>query len=118
MPLLIRWLVTALAVLIAAYILPGVSVAGFGVALVVALVLGIVNVFLKPILVVLTLPITIVTLGLFLLVINAGLVLLVDRIVPGFSVTNFWWALLFSLVVSLIGGVLHGMASENHHSQV
>lgn len=115
MPLIIRWLITALAIMVTAYLLPGVSVSGFGVALIVALVLGIINVLLKPILVILTLPITIVTLGLFVLVINAGLVLLTDQIVSGFDVVNFWWALLFSLVLSVISGIFHAMAEEGAH---
>lgn len=102
MGLLISWLTSALVILIASYILPGVHVASFWTALVVAVVLGILNMLIKPLLVILTLPITLVTLGLFLLVINALLVLLASSIVPGFQVDGFWWALLFSIVVSLI----------------
>jgi putative membrane protein len=107
MNLIIRWLITALAVLISSYILPGVAVQGIGTALLVALVLGLLSVLVKPLLVLLTLPITILTFGLFMFVINAVLILLTSAIVPGFSVRNFWWALLFSLVLSVVGSFLH-----------
>lgn len=107
MALLINWLVTALAVIIAAYLLPGVSVKSFFSALLVALVLGLINAILRPILVILTLPLTVVTLGLFIFVINALLVLLTSAIVPGFDVRNFWWALLFSLIFSIVSFILH-----------
>ena len=107
MHILINWLVTTVAILISAYLLPGVSVRSFGAALVTALVLGLINAFVRPILVILTLPLTILTLGLFIFVLNALLVLLTGAIVPGFSVQSFWWALLFSLVFSLVSFVLH-----------
>ena len=107
MGILIHWLVNAIAVMITAYVLPGVAVADFWTAIVVAVVLGVVNGVIKPIILVLTLPINIVTLGLFTLVINAGLVLLVSNFVPGFAVSGFWWALLFGLVLSLVNSVLH-----------
>jgi putative membrane protein len=107
MAILINWLVTAFAVIIAAYLLPGVSVRSFFTALLAALVLGLVNAILRPILVILTLPLTVVTLGLFIFVINALLVLLASAIVPGFEVRNFWWALLFSLTFSIVSIVLH-----------
>lgn len=112
MRLIFRLFINALAVFIAAYVLPGVAVDAPLTALIVAVALGVVNTFLKPILVILTLPITFVTLGLFLLVINGGLVLLVDRLVAGFVVDGFLWALLFSLVVSLIGSFLNALAAE------
>src|SRR3989344_7729547 len=88
--LLVNLLVNGLAVVITSYILPGVVVDGFGAAVLTAVILGIVNTLLKPLLIILTLPITILTLGLFLLVINAGLIMLVGAIVPGFSVLNIW----------------------------
>lgn len=103
-------LVGTLAVLIAAYLLPGVSVGGFWTAVVVAIVLGIVNILIKPILVILTLPITLLSLGLFMFVINAVLILLVAKLVPGFVVTGFWWALLFSLIVSVVNSFLHSLS--------
>lgn len=112
MGLLINWLITTAAIVIAAYLLPGVDVAGFGVALVVAVVLGAINMFLRPLLLLLTLPVNIMTLGLFTLVINAALVLLAARIVPGFMVAGFWWALLFSLVLTLVQWVLQSFAAR------
>jgi len=107
MSVIINWIIQAIAILIAAYILPGVSVSGLVVALVLAVVLGAINAFVKPVLIVLTLPLTVLTLGLFLLVLNALLIMLASFIVPGFSVDGFWWALLFAIVVSLIGSTIH-----------
>lgn len=109
MNLIIKIIIQSLAVFIAAFILPGVHVDSLITVLVVAVVLGIVNILLKPILIFLTLPITILTLGLFILVINALLVLLVDMLVPGFFVDGFLWAILFSLVVSITSSVLNGV---------
>ena len=102
MNILAKWIVNALVIMVAAYLLPGVHVATYWTALVVALILGILNVLVRPILVILTLPITAVTFGLFLLVINAILVIMASHIVPGFSVDSFWWAVFFSILVSLI----------------
>jgi len=102
MNILINWLIMAIAVIVSAYILPGVALSGFGAALLVALVLGLLNVFIKPLLLILTLPINILTLGLFTLVINAAIILMVSAIVPGFKVTGFWHAMLFSIVLSII----------------
>jgi len=107
MGLLLNWLLSTIAIIAAAYILPGVHVADFKAALITALVLGIINAILKPVLIIFTLPITILTLGLFTFVINALLVLLTSHIAPGFHVDNFWWALLFSIVLSIISSVLH-----------
>lgn len=106
MNILIRWLVSALAIIASAYLLPGIKVDGFVAALTIAVVMGLVNAVIKPILVILTLPINILTLGLFTLVINALLILLVAKIVPGFTVAGFWWAVAFSIVLSLVGAVL------------
>ena len=86
-----------------AWFLPGVEVASFGTAILVALVLAGLQLIVKPILVILTLPITIITLGLFLLVINAILILIIDYAVPGFTVSSFWTALLFSILLSVLG---------------
>jgi putative membrane protein len=97
----IHWLVTAVAILIAAYLVPGVTVNLVG-ALVLAVVLGIINVFLKPIITLLTLPLNIVTLGIFSLIVNALLIMLAGMIVPGFHVNSFWAAFFFSIVVSLV----------------
>ena len=105
--ILVNWLVTTLAVLIAAYLLPGVTVRNFFAGLLTALVLGLINAILRPILVILTLPLTVLTLGLFIFVINALLVLLTSAIVPGFEVRSFGWALLFSLLFSIVSFILH-----------
>lgn len=95
-----------MAVIIAAYLLPGVSLSGFFPALVAALILGILNVFLRPLLILLTLPINIFTLGLFTLVINALLVMLASAIVPGFEVASFWSALIFGIVLFFVNWAL------------
>lgn len=110
MRLVVNLLIGTLAVWITGSILPGVHLDGFWTALIVAVLLGIVNVLVKPVLVVLTLPITLVSLGLFLFVINAGLILLIDSLVGGFAVANFWWALLFSLVVSIVTSFLNSLS--------
>lgn len=102
----INWLISALVVIAVAYVLPGVSVASFWVALVAALILGLVNAVVRPIAVALTLPLTVMTLGFFLFVINAVMILIVAAVVPGFSVASFWWALLFSLILSLANGLV------------
>ncbi len=99
MQMIINWFVSAVAIMIASYLLPGVMVSGLIAALVVAIVLGFINVFIKPVLILLTLPINILSLGLFTLVINALLVMLASAIVPGFRVDGFWWAMLFALVL-------------------
>ena len=106
MKILFHWLISIVAILIAAYIVPGTSVTLLG-ALIAAVVLGALNLFIKPILIVLTLPINILTLGLFSLVINAMLVLLASLIVSGFVVTGFWAAFLFALVLSVVNWVFH-----------
>ncbi len=98
---IIHFLVSALAVFLAAKLVPGAHIGILG-ALLGALVLGFINLFIKPVITLFTLPITVVTLGLFSLVINALLVLLAAEVVPGFSVSGFWSALLFSLVLSFI----------------
>jgi putative membrane protein len=100
--LLLRWLLNAAALLLIAYLYPGVTVASFFSAMVAALVLGLVNALIRPILVLLTLPVTILTLGLFLFVINALLFWLVAEIVQGFRVTGFVDALVGSILYSLI----------------
>jgi putative membrane protein len=95
----------------ASYILPGVHVDGFGTAIVVAIVLGIVNGFIRPVLLLFTLPINVMTLGLFTLVIIGVCVLIVDAIVPGFSVDGFLWALIFAAVLAVISGFLHSLTA-------
>lgn len=107
MRLIIHWLISALAVGITALVLPGVSVSGIGAALIVAAVIGLLNTFVKPFLILLTLPVTVMTLGLFILVLDALLVMLASSIVPGFAVAGFWSALFFAVILSIVGSFLH-----------
>ena len=111
---IIRLLVTALAVMISAYLLPGVRVKDFVTAIILAIVLALLNLLVKPILIILTLPVTIITLGLFLLVINALIILLASRLVSGFKVDGFFWALIFSLVLTLVNGVMNSIAGTSN----
>lgn len=113
MKTLIKIFFTAVFVLILAHLLPGVHVSGFMSALIVALVLGLLNIFVRPLLVLLTLPATILTLGLFLLVINALIILLCDTLVKGFKVDSFWSALLFSIVLSLCQSLVSGVSDKD-----
>lgn len=99
---LIRLLLTAVAVYLLPYILKGVVVEKFTTAIIVAIVLAILQFLIKPLLVFLTLPITILTLGLFLFIVNAIIILMAEYFVPGFEVTNIWWALLFSILLSIL----------------
>jgi putative membrane protein len=117
MRLLLRLIVMTIAVVITSYVLPGVELDGFWTALIVAIVLSVLNVFLKPILVVLTIPVTILTFGLFLLVINALLILLASRLIPGFQVHGFWWALAFSVILTLINSIFHGFERKHAEGQ-
>ncbi len=113
MKLIIRILLTAVAVFLIARFLPGVSVAGYGTAIIVAVVLALLNLIVKPILVLLTLPVTILTLGLFLLVINAIIILLADSFVSGFGVDGFWIALIFSLLLSVFQSILFSILGSD-----
>lgn len=110
----IRMILSAISILLASYLLPGVVVDGFFAAFVVAILLALLNATLRPLLIVLTIPITVVTLGLFLLVINVLIIMLADYIVPGFAVNGFWWALLFSLIVSIIYSILDGLSKKSN----
>ena len=111
---LVKMIVTTFAVVIGSYILPGVAVADFLTAIIVAFVLGILNALLKPILVILTIPVTVFTLGLFLLVINAFIIQLAAYFVRGFDVASFWYALLFSIILSLITWILEQPIKPRH----
>lgn len=104
--LILVWILNAVALLAVAYLLPGITVASFGSALIAALVLGLVNMLVKPVLVLLTLPITIVTLGLFLIVINALLFWFVGSVLKGFQVNGFWWAVGGAILYSIISALL------------
>lgn len=114
MKLVFQLLITAAVVLGLSYILSGINIAEgkFSTALIVALVLGLLNIIVKPILVFLTLPATLITFGLFLLVINAVIVLLVEKFVSGFNVESFWWALLFSMLLTFCQSVLYSLLEK------
>ncbi len=108
MKFLFKTMASAAAIMLLAYLLPGVHVEGqFFYAVLIALVLSLLNTIVRPILVFLTLPATIVSLGLFLLVINAAIVLIADKFMDGFSTDNFGWALLFSILLSIINSVVN-----------
>ena len=112
MKLLFRILITAILVLLLAKIMKGVIVDEFTTALTVAIVLGLLNFFVKPILVLFTLPITIFTLGLFLLVINAIIIMLCDHFISGFKVSSFWTAMLFSIILSLSQSLVYQITGD------
>ena len=110
---LIHWLVIALALWVTAYVLPGVSVDSTQALAIAAIVLGLVNALIRPVLTILTLPITILTLGLFYLVINGLTFLLASKLVPGFHVGGFWWAVLGALLVSIISSFVGGFSGDD-----
>lgn len=99
-------LINSFVIFFGAYLFDGVTIKNYLSAIGVAILLALVNAFIKPLIVILTLPLTILTLGLFIWVINAWLLMLVDKLVEGFSVKNFWWALLFALFISILNGIL------------
>ena len=107
--LLVVWAINTLALVAVAYLLPSVSIASAGAALVAALVLGLVNTIIRPILVLLTLPVTVLTLGLFIFVVNGLLFWAVGSLVPGFHVAGFWSAVLGAIVFSLLSWLLSSL---------
>ena len=113
MNVIVRILVTAFIVLLLANFLGGVSVDGFGTSIIVAIVLGLLNLIVKPLMVLFTLPVTLLTLGLFLFVINAVIILLCSELVGGFHVASFWTALLFSILLSVLQSVMSGLLGES-----
>lgn len=113
MNLLVKIIISSLAVFLTAYLIPGISVDSYITAIWVAIVLALLNGFLKPLLIIFTIPVTIVTLGLFLLVINAAIIMLAGNFVDGFYVDGFWWALLFSLVLSVITSLMESLGGKS-----
>ncbi|MGE0637727.1 MAG: phage holin family protein [Bacteroidia bacterium] len=107
--IILKLLISGLAVFFTDWLLSGIDVTNFTNALLIAIVLAFLNTFLKPVLVLLTIPFTIFTLGLFLLVINAGIILLASKLIDGFIVDGFWWALLFSVILSITTSILEGL---------
>lgn len=112
MRILIHWLISALAVFLTAKILPGVYLDSFITAVMVAMVLGIINTVVKPLLFLLTLPITILTFGLFTLMLNVVCILITDLFVAGFRIESMLWAVLFGIILSVVTAVLHRLASN------
>jgi putative membrane protein len=117
MNFILRIIITAVVAFGLSYILKGIHIDEFTTALILALVLALLNAFLKPLLIILTLPITILTFGLFLFVINAGIIMLASKFVNGFRVDGFWWALLFSLLLSILTSLLYKKEERNTESQ-
>jgi len=113
MKFLAKLIVSAIAVLIVSYLLPGVHVDSFLTAIVVAVVLSFLNTVIKPLMIILTIPITIFSFGLFLLVINAFMILLADKLIDGFEVKNFWWALIFSFAMGIVTSILENFQKVN-----
>lgn len=99
-------LINSIIIFIGAYLFEGVSIKNYWAALGVAVLLGLINMFIKPLIVLITLPLTIVTLGLFILVINAGILMLIDKLMDGFKIKGFWWAVLFSIFISIANAVM------------
>ena len=112
MNMLIRLLITALVAYLLPYVLKGIHVDGFSTALIFAIVLGVLNLIVTPILKILGLPLTILTLGLFSLVINAAVVLLADHFIDGMTIDGFWWAFIFSIALSLVTSLANSMFSD------
>ena len=112
MKLILRILLSALAVVILAKMLPGVDVDSYTTAIIVAIVISLLNFIIKPLLIILTVPVTILTLGLFLLIINALIILMADGLIGGFNVDSIWWALLFSLLLSLLQSIFYSLLKE------
>ncbi len=105
---MIKFLViNSVVIFLGAELLRGITLKSYFTALGVALLLGLINTFIKPILLFLTFPITILTLGLFILVLNAWILMVIDKLVEGFTIKNFWWALLFGLFISVLNSLLH-----------
>ena len=116
MNILVRLLLSGVAVMLTAYLLPGAHVQDYWAALLVAVLISLSNVIVKPVLIIFTIPITILTLGLFLLVINAVIILMVDYFVDGFYVDGFWWALAFSLILSVFNSLFGDLTKEKERS--
>lgn len=113
MKLIIKLLLTAVAVVLLAKLLPGIAVEGYTTAIIVAIVLGLLNLFVRPLLILFTLPATILTLGLFLFVINACIVLLADYFIGGFAVSSFWTALLFSILLTILQSIFYAILGQD-----
>ena len=112
--ILLKLLISGIAVMFVSWLLPGVDVTNFTNALLIAIVLAFLNTFLKPLLILFTIPFTIFTLGLFLLVINALIIMLASKLVDGFYVNGFWSALFFSIILSITTSILEGLTKSDN----
>jgi len=108
---------SSIAIVIAAFLLPGIEIKDFLTAIIVAIVLAILNSVVKPLFIILTIPVTIFTLGLFLFAINAFIILIADYLVGGFQVDGFWWALLFSIVMTVIMSIFNALEKSTENNQ-
>ena len=117
MHLLLKIALSTIAVMLTSYILPGVTLDSFLTALAPALLIAVLNTLVKPVLIILTIPVTIITFGLFLLVINASIIMIASSLLRGFHVSGFWYALIFSIILSGITAVLESMVSSDTSSQ-
>ena len=111
--LLFRWILFAFAIMLIGWILPGISIEGFVSALIATVVLALINIFIRPLIEFISLPINILTLGLFSLVINALLFMLAGFFVSGVEIDNFWWALLASIILSILGVLIDNITNKN-----
>ncbi len=114
---IIKLLLNAIAVVVLAKLLNGVEVDSYLTAIIVAVVLSVLNLLVKPFLVILTLPITLLTLGLFLLVVNALIILLADQLIDGFYVSSIWTAILFSILLSILESILQSLVKEDKNKR-
>ena len=110
--IIIRWLVLTVAIMLTAYLMDGIQVNGFFSALFAAAILGILNAFFRPILIIMTLPINILSLGLFTFIINAVLLLMVSGVIPGFVIRGFWSAIFGSLLISIVSWLLSSFVND------
>ena len=115
--LLIRWIVSGLSLLLVSYLVPGIEVQGFGYALIAAAVLGVLNAVVRPVLILLTLPLTIFTLGLFIFVINALMLWAMSGIIKGINITGFWPALAGAIILSVIGWLTNSYVDDHGRFQ-
>jgi putative membrane protein len=113
MKLIVKFILSAIAVVLISKLLPGVSVEDYFTAFLVAVVLAVLNLFVRPLLILFTLPATILTLGLFLLVINGLIILLVDHLITGFTVSSIWTAILFSILLTFLQSIFHSVLRED-----
>jgi len=109
----LRWLITSIAVLFVAKLLPGITVTSFGGLILAALILGIFNAFLRPLMIILTLPLTVFTFGLFIFIINGIILYLTALIVSGFDIANIWVAIIASILISIVSGIINWLAKSN-----